>query len=146
MPNYKNYTNEEISEAVKNSKSLAETLRYLNLRPAGGNYVTIKLKISELKLSTSHFLGQSWSKNTFTVPLSKKRSTKYIKRQLISERGHCCESCNLSKWKDNLIPLELEHINGNSLDHKYSNLKLLCPNCHALTSTYRRKKSSLPLG
>jgi len=146
MPNYKNYTDKEISEAVKNSKSLAETLRYLNLRPAGGNYVTIKLKITELKLDTSHFLGQSWSKNTFTVPLSKKRSTRYIKRQLISERGHSCESCNLSKWKNNLIPLELEHINGNCLDHKSSNLKLLCPNCHALTSTYRRKKSSLPLG
>ena len=35
------------------------------------------------------------------------------------------------------IPIELEHIDGNSENNNLSNLKLLCPNCHSLTSTYR---------
>lgn len=34
-------------------------------------------------------------------------------------------------------PLEVEHIDGNYLNNAESNLILLCPNCHALTATYR---------
>lgn len=36
------YNKEELEEAVKNSLSIAEVLRHLNIIPAGGNYFTIK--------------------------------------------------------------------------------------------------------
>ena len=50
--------------------------------------------------------------------------------------------CSICSWnKVNLvtgnIPLEVEHINGDSFDNRPENLTLLCPNCHSLTSTYR---------
>lgn len=35
------------------------------------------------------------------------------------------------------IPLEVEHIDGNSENNKEENLTLLCPNCHSLTKTYK---------
>jgi Zn finger protein HypA/HybF involved in hydrogenase expression len=35
------------------------------------------------------------------------------------------------------IPLEVEHIDGNYKNTTEENLTLLCPNCHALTPTYR---------
>ena len=39
--------------------------------------------------------------------------------------------------KTNKVPIELEHIDGNSNNNELSNLKLLCPNCHSLTPTYK---------
>ena len=50
-----------------------------------------------------------------------------------------CYNCRLELWLGNPIPLELEHIDGNPHNHNLNNLTLLCPNCHALTPTYRGK-------
>lgn len=50
-----------------------------------------------------------------------------------------CNKCNLDEWLGEKIPLELNHINGKGFDNRKTNLELLCPNCHAKTSTYRGK-------
>jgi len=52
---------------------------------------------------------------------------------------YMCMSCGLTQWRGLPIPLELHHVDGNSTNHKKENLQLLCPNCHALTDTYRAK-------
>lgn len=59
------------------------------------------------------------------------------KNELINKRGRKCEECNLSEWNNQAIPLELHHIEGK--EDSEENLKLLCPNCHALTYNYRGK-------
>lgn len=53
------YTNEQFIEAVSNSLSIAEVCRKLGIVAVGGNYRTVKNKISELNLDTSHFTGQA---------------------------------------------------------------------------------------
>ncbi len=50
-----------------------------------------------------------------------------------------CESCKLTEWLGKPIPLELDHIDGNNSNNSLNNLRILCPNCHALTPTYRGK-------
>lgn len=63
-------------------------------------------------------------------------------RQRLLDKGifeYICAKCNNSEWLGSPIPLELEHKNGDPTNHHLDNLELLCPNCHALTSTYRGK-------
>ena len=62
-----------------------------------------------------------------------------LRIRLLEEKvfEHKCQNCNNTEWLGELIPLELEHINGVSSDHRIENLQMLCPNCHALTPTYR---------
>jgi hypothetical protein len=50
-----------------------------------------------------------------------------------------CDCCQLERWFDKPIPLELHHINGNRHDNRLENLNILCPNCHALTDNHAGK-------
>lgn len=62
-----------------------------------------------------------------------------IRKYYINVRGHRCEECMLTSWANQPIPLELHHKNGDSRDHTSENVKLLCRNCHAFTSTFGSK-------
>ena len=50
--------------------------------------------------------------------------------------------CSRCGWGEintytNLLPLEIEHIDGNFKNNNEENLILLCPNCHSLTATFK---------
>tara|TARA_R110002124_G_C8757563_1_gene498827 strand:+ start:107 stop:703 length:597 start_codon:yes stop_codon:yes gene_type:complete len=61
-----------------------------------------------------------------------------IKRHLYSLGVlQCCSECKLDTWNKKPLPLELDHINGKNTDNRIENLRLLCPNCHSLTDTWR---------
>lgn len=62
-----------------------------------------------------------------------------LKRYLTRLRGRKCERCNNTHWLDEEIPLELDHIDGNAGNNLPINLRLLCPNCHAMTPTAKGK-------
>lgn len=64
-----------------------------------------------------------------------------LRVRLISEgyKEHKCECCGNAEWMGKKIPLEVHHKDGNKKNNNLSNLELLCPNCHALTDTYRGK-------
>ena len=53
-----------------------------------------------------------------------------------------CESCGLTTWMNNPIPLELHHKDGNHHNNTLDNFQLLCPNCHAQTDSWRGKNSA----
>jgi 5-methylcytosine-specific restriction endonuclease McrA len=70
------------------------------------------------------------------------KSDKGRKSKLVTERGHCCEVCKLTEWNGQKIPLELDHMDGHPEHSSKENLRLICPNCHAQTSTYRGKNAN----
>ena len=60
---------------------------------------------------------------------------KYLREK---QQGKCLV-CEMNEWRGNAIPLEIDHISGDSTDNRIENLRLICPNCHAQTSTYKNK-------
>ena len=55
------------------------------------------------------------------------------------KQEHCCSLCKMTTWNNQPIPLEMDHIDGNPTDHSLTNIRLLCPNCHAQTPTAKGK-------
>lgn len=50
-----------------------------------------------------------------------------------------CSCCKITEWNGKSIALELDHIDGVRSNHRLENLRLLCPNCHSQTDTFRSK-------
>jgi len=63
---------------------------------------------------------------------------KQYKKYLIEKFGNMCMKCGWHEMNSitGLIPIQLEHKDGNSENNALTNLELLCPNCHSLTPTY----------
>ncbi|MDP9017123.1 MAG: HNH endonuclease [Candidatus Eremiobacteraeota bacterium] len=66
-------------------------------------------------------------------------SNGFLRRYLIATLGERCTRCNWQERhpKTGRVPIEVEHIDGDWRNNSIANLTLLCPNCHALTLTYR---------
>lgn len=137
------YTVDEVKEAVIQSKSLAGVLRILGVPQGGGSQARLKSIILENKIDVSHFTGQGWNKDNFNYSWMRE-GVEYHSRyrfSLINLRGRRCEGCGLEKWKNEPVVLEVHHIDGDRCNNLSENLELLCPNCHAYTENWRKKKN-----
>lgn len=69
----------------------------------------------------------------------------FVRNYLKKTRGSACEIC---KWDghhpdDGRSLTEIDHIDGDAENCRPENLKIVCPNCHSMTPTYRaRNKNS----
>ena len=153
----RSWTENELRKAVESSRSIRQILKKLKLREAGGNYAQIKKYLNFYKINTKHLTGRSWNKG-LKMPYRPKVPIKDIlivnsdyqsyklKARLIKEgfKSEKCEKCGWNKKsKDGKIPLELDHINGNSRDNRINNLRILCPNCHSLEPTHRGRNRNI---
>ena len=88
------------------------------------------------KLRAEYGIDTAWNRGIRSADFSHNGKGSH-KAVLIQERGHSCERCGLSEWLGDIIPLELEHSDGDNKNNQKENLLLLCPNCHAKTEFYR---------
>lgn len=153
------YTKEWLEKTCAESFSYAEVLRKSGRKQGGGAQATLKEKIALYNIDVSHFTLQSWSKGKTketdprilskekyslqevfcdNSPVTQRVLRGYVERHKLIE--YKCDTCGCTgEWQDGFISLELDHKDGNNKNNKISNLHYLCPNCHALTETYRGK-------
>ena len=134
----------EILKMIDNKDSKAMISKFLNCR--------VELLDKFLKRIGVEYNGNRGMKGK-RISSTRKSAEEYLKQEKISihklrikliEDGikkNECENCNLNKWCGNQIPLELHHVDGNKLNNSLTNLQILCPNCHALTSNHAGKKN-----
>lgn len=153
----RSWSADDLRNAAKDSTSIRQVLTKLHLQEAGGNYIQIKKYINRYHIPTRHFTGRGWNRGLRIpreplIPLAAIlvknnyfQSFK-LKRRLIAAnlKSAKCEECGWAKKaKDGRVPLELDHANGDRMDNRLKNLRILCPNCHSLKPTHRglnRKK------
>jgi hypothetical protein len=137
-------SDDEVLQAIHESKTMSQACSKLSM-----SFSTFKRRAISLGVYNPNRGGKGTSK-----PSKRKISTADIldgmyphyqtfklKLRLIDEgylENECLE-CGISEWNGKFLPLELDHIDGNPTNHDIKNLRMLCPNCHSQTETFRAK-------
>jgi hypothetical protein len=144
----------QVRIAIRESQSWSEALRRLDLRPAGGNHLTLKKWVVSWGIDTSHFDPQAELRNRERRRIrleevlieSSTYSRRSLKKRLYAEglKRPICEECGQDEhWRGKRMALILDHINGVPDDHRLENLRVLCPNCAATLETHCGRKNRL---
>lgn len=146
------YTREQLEKIVLGSRTWKEVCLSLGLHPFTGSQTHIKKVVLKLGIDVSHFVGKSYNKGR---SFPKKDALAYcfygssvsshsLKQRLIRDgyKQAKCEICGTESWRDETVPLELDHKDSNHWNNEIENLQIICPNCHALETRRRSAEKS----
>ncbi|WP_406360695.1 HNH endonuclease [Streptomyces sp. NBC_00715] len=146
--------------AVPAATSYADVMRALGLDVNDTNHRRVRRKVAQLGLDTRHFRRRAWGATPLrerapvaervlvVLPVGSVRPNRARLHSALQELGvpYACASCgNPGIWMDRSITLQIDHVSGDWLDNRAENLRYLCPNCHALTESWCRRKGRTSL-
>ena len=114
------------------------------------HYPELNRRLAAASVDTTHLRGRAWRRGVpygprvpLDVVLARPRLPARLGERLVREGifERCCACCGRTEWNGQPIPLELDHVNGDRSDNRLENLRLLCPNCHAQTPTWRGRNN-----
>ena len=81
----------------------------------------------------------NWLSKKITGKQRDGRPSDFVRRYLLEEVNYKCSMCGWGKANpvNEIIYLEIDHIDGSRENGYRENLQVLCPNCHTLTDTYK---------
>ncbi|MFJ7078135.1 HNH endonuclease [Streptomyces sp. NPDC098781] len=145
---------DELRRAVDGTASIAGALRALGMEPYNSRLRTLFHQwVAAAGIDVTHFLGQAHQRGKpGPTPVrragdilvrhdGKRRTRTHLLRRALLEAGvpDECAECGVGPvWLGRPMTLEVDHINGDWSDDRQENLRLLCPNCHAITGTWCR--------
>lgn len=135
---------QEFINICNQSKSMAEACSKLNI-----HFNTFARYAKKFGCYNPNQCGKNIIKNRTPIfKLEDILNNKYphfntykLKNRLIKAKikENKCECCGIVSWNNKPLNMQLDHIDGNRFNHCLKNLKMLCPNCHAQTDTFRAK-------
>ncbi|MFI5765780.1 HNH endonuclease signature motif containing protein [Streptomyces sp. NPDC051563] len=145
------WTKEILTEAVAASTNMCEVLRHLGLEVVGGHHTHISRRVKAFGIDTSHFklpspAGRPKVRRTPEAILirqgdadARRMQSEHLKSALASLGvPELCAMCGIEPtWQGYPLPLEVDHVDGDWRNNQRENLRLVCPNCHSTTDTYR---------
>lgn len=126
---------EDILRWIEEHQSKAYMCRQLHCKPETLNSYLEKMNITYagnmglkgMKTDPKYKTAQEYIKSSCV-------KSHILKQKLIRDgiKQDKCEICGASIWQGVKLPLELHHIDGNHYNNEFSNLLILCPNCHSI--------------
>lgn len=138
---------EEIERWIAEGKTKAQMARELGCNPKTINPVLKKLGLEYAGNQGCKGLSKPNGRELSLLEYLEKSidiQSNKVRKKLLDEgyKEYKCECCGLTEWLGEPIPLGLHHKDGNHFNNELDNFQLLCPNCHAKTSSYRGKNCS----
>jgi len=134
-------TDEDIIEKCRVENSMNRVSIILGI-----SFSTLKRRAIKLGCYLPNQGGKDSVKSKFSLSdllkVGSNIKSKDLKERLIKEKLkiYKCEECSINEWNGKKIVLELDHIDGNKNNNLLENLRILCPNCHSQTPTFRGRK------
>ena len=135
-------TDEQIRYCVQQSSSMSELLRCLDLPERYRSPLKAKVDALDLVLAKKPRPLPREEEVTAVFQAGSGAPQQKV-RNLALRLGkpvYQCARCGMgATWQGESLTLVLDHINGDPTDHRFENLRFMCPNCESQSPTHGSK-------